>query len=162
MEPGWITFPCWRKSVTESFFNDPNTRTRLLYSGTASFQESMHCSNSGSDASWKPDAVIDQLIRAKLDCFARVSSGGAVSPDSPGTRRNHRSQWHRRDDRRERVNSAACSESIEPDFARDSGVPDGQAGRILPAMTFATLVEGIPRIDVLHMDTEGHDALILD
>jgi hypothetical protein len=31
----------------------------------------------------------------------------------------------------------------------------------VPALTFATLVEGLDRIDVLHIDTEGHDAKIL-
>jgi FkbM family methyltransferase len=32
----------------------------------------------------------------------------------------------------------------------------------VPAMTFATLTEGMERIDVLQIDTEGHDAVILD
>jgi FkbM family methyltransferase len=31
----------------------------------------------------------------------------------------------------------------------------------VPAMTFASLVEAMDRIDVLHIDTEGHDAKIL-
>jgi FkbM family methyltransferase len=44
-------------------------------------------------------------------------------------------------------------------------VPGGLQDRLrtvrVPAMTFATLVEGLDRIDVLHIDTEGHDAKIL-
>jgi FkbM family methyltransferase len=30
------------------------------------------------------------------------------------------------------------------------------------AMTFATLIDGMERIDVLHVDAEGHDAVILE
>jgi FkbM family methyltransferase len=32
----------------------------------------------------------------------------------------------------------------------------------VPAMTFATLTDGMERIDLLHIDAEGHDAVILD
>jgi FkbM family methyltransferase len=32
----------------------------------------------------------------------------------------------------------------------------------VPAMTFATLTRYVERIDVLHVDTEGHDAVILE
>ena len=32
---------------------------------------------------------------------------------------------------------------------------------IVPAMTFDTLAEGLERIDLLHLDTEGHDGAIL-
>jgi FkbM family methyltransferase len=44
-------------------------------------------------------------------------------------------------------------------------VPGGLQDRLrtvrVPSITFPTLVDGLDRIDVLHIDTEGHDAKIL-
>jgi FkbM family methyltransferase len=61
--------------------------------------------------------------------------------------------------------SAAASmlSSINPDIVRKHGVPASEVRRLsVPAMTFATLIKGAPPIDVLHIDAEGHDAVILD
>jgi FkbM family methyltransferase len=53
--------------------------------------------------------------------------------------------------------------SVSADIVRKHGVPESQMRQLsVPAMTFATLIEGAPSIDVLHIDAEGHDALILD
>ena len=56
--------------------------------------------------------------------------------------------------------------SIESDvILRHQHLAPGLRNRLrtvqVPAMTFASLVDGMDRIDVLHVDTEGHDAKIL-
>jgi FkbM family methyltransferase len=56
--------------------------------------------------------------------------------------------------------------SIESDvIVRHEHLVPGLSDRLrtvqVPALTFATLVTGLDRIDVLHIDTEGHDAKIL-
>ena len=53
--------------------------------------------------------------------------------------------------------------SIHSDIVRKSGAPASQTRRLsVPALTFSSLIEGAPPIDVLLIDTEGHDAAILD
>ena len=53
--------------------------------------------------------------------------------------------------------------SVHSDIVRKHGVAASQMRQVtVPAMTFASLIEGAPPIDVLHIDAEGHDAVILD
>ncbi len=53
--------------------------------------------------------------------------------------------------------------SINADVVYKNGVRAEETQQVsVPAMTFATLTTGAPPIDVLHIDTEGHDAVILD
>jgi FkbM family methyltransferase len=54
--------------------------------------------------------------------------------------------------------------SIHTDVVLGADVPVSDHLRrvVVPAMTFASLMEGSPQIDVLHIDAEGHDAVILD
>jgi FkbM family methyltransferase len=58
---------------------------------------------------------------------------------------------------------AGMLSSIDAEIVRKNGVSASQTRQVaVPAMTFASLIEGVPPIDVLHIDTEGHDAVILD
>jgi len=53
--------------------------------------------------------------------------------------------------------------SIHPDIVHKNGAPASQTRWLaVPALTFRSLIEGAPPIDVLDIDTEGHDAVILD
>jgi FkbM family methyltransferase len=53
--------------------------------------------------------------------------------------------------------------SIHLDIVRKNGARASQTRQLsVPALTFRSLIEGAPPIDVLHIDTEGHDAVILD
>jgi FkbM family methyltransferase len=59
--------------------------------------------------------------------------------------------------------SASMLSSLHDDVVRKHRVSASQMRRLsVPAMTFRSLVEGAPPIDVLHIDAEGHDAVILD
>jgi FkbM family methyltransferase len=59
--------------------------------------------------------------------------------------------------------SASMLSSVDADVIRKQGVPASQTRKLsVPAMTFAALIEGASPIDVLHIDAEGHDAVILD
>jgi FkbM family methyltransferase len=53
--------------------------------------------------------------------------------------------------------------SLHADTIVKHGIPRDRLRTVrVPAMTFATLVEGADRIDILCIDAEGHDAAILD
>ena len=59
--------------------------------------------------------------------------------------------------------SASMLSSVDADTVRKHGVATSKTHQLsVPAMTFQSLIEGAPPIDDLHIDAEGHDAVILD
>ncbi len=60
------------------------------------------------------------------------------------------------------VAGASMLSSVNEAVVRKNGATDDMMHRItVPAVTFSTLM-GEQRFDVLHVDTEGHDAVVLD